>query len=815
MANPLTGDFDAVVQVSVPTVNRLLASMHQNRGDDAGPPPPHTLPHRGALSIGNKPLSGALAGIKGTAWVQIGVPTVALVANAPQSADVSCWIRARYFPNPKTVSLPEFIHGRIVARFDVKASKPFYGIPLGIRASASPDDAHITFTDSNLGSADSQKVTGLIRDYLRTRIDAFFSFLPDVPAGIFDFQALTDGQGRQAVALPIMLTGAPAGAGNVGRVFLDGSDFAIAISKEFILAQMQPAIEALNQAKPEFDVPALGMTAHYKASMTATVTWNGALTLKISGTAHTSHKKFGIKVFPDAKFEISQSFTLTFNASTQSISVTPSGGPNVKLELFNGLGKYYPPAKDKAKTELTNRFVTERDNALTKANQEINATLATQREQVRKLLQKVDGLAEVTLTSAFPDNDGVVLRGKISLSPRKQPRVEFSQLGDGSGYTAFDSWVPGGRIRQFVWTFWRYEDLKDQVPGEVTDSLVLPYNKRSLVDRFVLQEKNLPGITPFGASSGGTSVSTEPGGNFVVNTEAFSHMFEDPEAGLWIPPEGQVCVWLGYDYVDPVTGKILTESPTILGVVNFGAGKKLNPDIGCMIPLPFDRFTKPKDFPADWPCPGWNVIVTQPAESELVTGREVLLQAIRQAQRSDAAVMLVLASRIGSRGPSPALAARARELRRKFSRLGVLLADREASWLRDFDLPRDESRPAIRLVDPDGRLTWRHDGVPDVTAIAAALREHLAAGTPPRGRVLAASVQPGDWPPDFTFEFEPGERIALRNLRGRQLAVIFVSEGNAALDAVLNHLSAQGAEAAEITIGHYCPAWGTQPGFSC
>jgi hypothetical protein len=535
MANQLTGDFDAVVQVSVPTVNRLLASMHQNRGDDAGPPP-HTLPHRGAVSIGNKPLSGALAGIKGTAWVQIGVPTVALVANSPRSADVSCWIRARYFPNPKTVSLPEFIHGRIVARFDVKPSKPFYGIPLGIRASASPDDAHITFTDSNLGSADSQKVTGLIRDYLRTRIDAFFSFLPDIPAGVFDFQALTDGQGRQAVALPIMLTGAAAGTGSLGQVFLDNNDFGIAISKEFILAQMQPAIDALNQAKPEFDVPALGMTAHYKASITAAVTWNGDLTLKISGTAHTSHKKFGVKVFPDATFEISQSFTFTFEAPTQSISITPSGGPNVKVALTDGLGKYYPPAKDKAKSELTNRFVTERDKALNKANQEINEALAKQREQVRKLLQKVDGLAEVTLTSAFPDNDGVVLRGKISLSQRKQPRVEFSQLGDGSGYTAFDSWVPGGRIRQFVWTFWRYEDLKDQVSGEVTDSLVLPFEKRPFDDRFVLQEKNLPGISPFGASSGGTSVSTEPGGNFVVNTDAFSHMFKDPDAGLWIPP---------------------------------------------------------------------------------------------------------------------------------------------------------------------------------------------------------------------------------------------------------------------------------------
>src|SRR5215470_6249689 len=114
MANPLTGDFDAVVQVSVPTVNRLLASMHQNHGNDAGLP---TLLHRAVVSIGDKPLGGSLAGIKGSARVQIGVPTVALVANKPRSADVTCWIRARYHAAPESVvPLPEFIHGRVSAR---------------------------------------------------------------------------------------------------------------------------------------------------------------------------------------------------------------------------------------------------------------------------------------------------------------------------------------------------------------------------------------------------------------------------------------------------------------------------------------------------------------------------------------------------------------------------------------------------------------------------------------------------------------------------------------------------------------------------
>ena len=43
MANPLTGEHDAVLQVSVGTLNRLMASMHQNeRSESALPSLPHS-----------------------------------------------------------------------------------------------------------------------------------------------------------------------------------------------------------------------------------------------------------------------------------------------------------------------------------------------------------------------------------------------------------------------------------------------------------------------------------------------------------------------------------------------------------------------------------------------------------------------------------------------------------------------------------------------------------------------------------------------------------------------------------------------------
>jgi hypothetical protein len=701
---------------------------------------------------------------------------------------VSCWIRARYHPDQNTVSLPEFIHGKIVARFDVTDVK-FYGIPLGIRATATADDDHITFTDSAPASADSQKVAGVIRDVLRTRVNAFLSFSPDFPSGPFDFQALTDGQGRQAVALPITLDGAEAGAGSPGQIFLDSSDFAIAVSKELILALMQPDIDQFNQApKPPVDI--LGTT--YKLSMTAALAWNGALTLSVSGTAKTSTTGFS-----NVTFEVSQGLTFTFNASTQSILIEPSGEPNVKELQFSGSGlsgvvgwvlNKITAVKNAAKSQVTNRFKTERDKALKIANEKINDKLGKQREQLRNLLRKMDDAAEVTLASAPPSPDGLLLKGNISLSLRNQPRVAFSQLGDGSGYTAFDSWVPGGRITQFVWTFWRFADLKNYVPGEQVTSLILPYQDRKFVDRYVLQEPNLPGITPPGPP--GTPVATKPpAGNVAVSLEGVNALVLSDPSGVWTLPDGQLCLWIGYEYVDPATGAMLTEQPNVEAV------KALNPGVDCMLAAWWpELYAKPSEL---GPCPEMNVIITQPGENELVSSSEALLQAIRQAGRPDAPLMLVFSLRSRGREPTPTLAAHARELRQKFPQLGVALADRDGHRLRGLDLPADESRPALRLLDPAGRLAWRHDGAADATTIAAALRAHLVAGTPPSGRVPAAGVQSGKRPPDFTFEVAPGNRIALRHFRGRRFAIIFVSEGDAALERVLRHLSASTGEAGE------------------
>jgi len=74
MSNFLTGDFDAVVQVSRGTVNRLLATTHQIRQGYSKKMP--LSPQKLVSRIGGyESVTVGEGQVHGTAWVQISVPT--------------------------------------------------------------------------------------------------------------------------------------------------------------------------------------------------------------------------------------------------------------------------------------------------------------------------------------------------------------------------------------------------------------------------------------------------------------------------------------------------------------------------------------------------------------------------------------------------------------------------------------------------------------------------------------------------------------------------------------------------------------------
>ena len=67
------------------------------------------------------------------------------------------------------------------------------------------------------------------------------------------------------------------------------------------------------------------------------------------------------------------------------------------------------------------------------------------RSALASQLQDLDGAADAYYDSAEFHLPGIVLRGWISVAHRKRPQLAFKKL-DADGLSAFDSWIPGGRI---------------------------------------------------------------------------------------------------------------------------------------------------------------------------------------------------------------------------------------------------------------------------------------------------------------------------------------------------------------------------------
>src|SRR6266545_562362 len=118
MPNPLTGYFEAVLQVSGATINRLLASMHQNAFTNLNLP---SFPHSVQMRIGDP---HAFDGVRGRLHAQLSVPQVELIHGAIDRFILEVGVRAKYKPDPGTTPLPAFIHGTVRAEYRIQDIDP-------------------------------------------------------------------------------------------------------------------------------------------------------------------------------------------------------------------------------------------------------------------------------------------------------------------------------------------------------------------------------------------------------------------------------------------------------------------------------------------------------------------------------------------------------------------------------------------------------------------------------------------------------------------------------------------------------------------
>ena len=304
MSNPLTGDFEAVLQVSGGTVNRLLASMHQNGGSKPSLP---TLPHSVVLRIGDdRPIDG----LRGTAWAQITVPRIELIHGSTDRFWLEVGVRARYKPDPGTKPLPEFIHGTVRTQYRLEGIDPScrgWGKKAGEYLWIRVVGDSVSFTGTAVDDVNpmmlpapgespavvNARITRLITILLQTKFEA----TPHHVSKRFRRGAMRSlhlGIDQSAVAMPVGLSGDPVG-GNIASVdqdLLEGRDFGIAISREFILSKIQPILDDIktnfhqvvsfyykyNVDVGFFDVDVITIDIKWGVSLTgATASWSGGL----------------------------------------------------------------------------------------------------------------------------------------------------------------------------------------------------------------------------------------------------------------------------------------------------------------------------------------------------------------------------------------------------------------------------------------------------------------------------------------------------------------------------------------------------------
>src|SRR5262249_45288314 len=388
-------------------------------------------------------------------------------------------IRARYYPDAGTDSMPEPVHGEVQATFEVRQqSTSVFGRRLLIHPSS--DDSRIQFVTAP-GTGLVAVQVGWISTPVRKAVRESFTMLPvDLPSDFpfSEFKGLGSGPG-QAIALPLQLSGAsvpPGGIQSINTLFIGPAGFAFAVSKEFILSVFQPTIDGLMQFQQSFPVKILTATITYHFSVTSVeLQFNdGSIDFTIKGKATTPHfwapdynnivitQRLTAVMFLDTLFIPARDDELT-------VSGLPDSAVNsVKIAAIAARNQSLPPAQNALNQELL--------KAKTQINSALGSFDPSASASFRAGSSEDPGASASGAIAITPD--GVIVRGDIGGAPRSAPVVNIAEADHGQSFTALDSWIPGGRIDRLIWTWVEYSNpsIFSSVQKSVTDEhrFILP-----------------------------------------------------------------------------------------------------------------------------------------------------------------------------------------------------------------------------------------------------------------------------------------------------------------------------------------------------
>jgi hypothetical protein len=791
MANPLTGDFEAVLQVSGSTVNRLLASLHQNGFSNPKLP---SFPHGVQIRIGS---DHAIDGVRGLVRAQVGVPRVELIHGVTDRFRLEVGVRAWFTPDYDSAPFPAFVHGTVHAEYRledidphclgwsrnaadylwvrvVKESVRFEGTA---DDDARPLDSLVSVVVTNTAAADAAnvaKVTRQISGLLATR----FAATPHPVGKRFRrgaMRSLNAPIGGSAVATAIGLSAEPTGnIASVDNVLLDGSDLALAINVDFLMSvvsQSLDPIRAFNRSvhihvHTPWYVP--DIDTNYQVTVDPpTATWephdgHALIKVKVHGRAHTN------SILADATFDVAQDIVLGFDAGGGSFTLSP-GGSTVTVHaggLYNGTVR--SAVQSGIQAQLPGVVQAACDQARPQLDQ-----LTTRTQDLTQQLQTLDATASVGLDAAVFTVFGIVLRGTIGLGRRAAPVVQFEKLTDGSAFSALQSWIPGGRIDQFDWS-WSWSSWATGEPGSAVRD-----------DRFLLRR---PAAAP---SRWGIIGGTRP------------------LPGL--DGHGSVCLRVSGVRTDPVTGELVrVQSTQRCKLFSLGMGVVAKAKDGRLLLRDTSGATartRLAEMPlvaigaGAPPAPAANTLVVRVGERWDRETAATLAEGVRTCGRYDAGLSLLVLFRDGALdGGGRQAVAEIEEMARGLG-IGVHVnEDVQGTWSRTLALG-NEPVAGWAMLSPEGTAVWTHRGPLSGETLASALDTHLRptadASVSPLGphREVGELVDGHMLNPDLfdeTAQCPPPPY----GIRGPGTAkVTFVQKGSAASLAELKGLVAGGAGA--------------------
>jgi len=690
--------------------------------------------------------------LQGRAQLQLSPPTLEIANAAASTITGRVHVRARYLADPGTPPAAEFATGDFVITTSVTQIASQAGSVVNIDLKSQQVQAAFVpaWSSRALSAEDQAGINLLIRNALRT------STLPSntmLPANIRSMKFKAFGGAEPAIGI-LLNTNTPAGnPASAQRVFLGGSNFAFGVGADTITAALQPVLDKILETPVppvSISIPLVvtSATATYSITLKSATAapQTGRILLTIEGRA-TSPSWFA----PNFDFTMTQAFSLAPSGSTADLVVG-----DMTLDTSSWL-------VDRFRGRAMGPMASARDRALAQSN--VNADVRRTLDADRNL----GGFLRSLLTPARPDGEpqpppiavsltysaveiipsGIVLRGSMAVADPPPAHVEFAEipvsgasplhgvLSEGPMYSAFKSWIAGGRIDSYEWK--RAGETQFGPRDEHTFVLFPP-----------------PPIFTDDTTTGGTVRGPITAFNPMCLTIRGTRLTAVGPVST-VQVSSTYCAFHWFPLLD-AENAARTRVPMV-------ALTRPGPDgvVEVIGHTPAARDDRGRGTPN---------LVLHFADRDPSPALEHLADALGKSERHDAPAGLVAILPVGG-------------LSRVKHVPGVVYVEqRDAEWEQAWRIHVRE-RPSTFVLEPGGNVVWEHLGELDADTLPATFRRVLVRDRMARVSTITPGVRIGHPPPNFVFALDANYELTLRKVAGRPAILVFWrSDAPLSLDAV-------------------------------